>query len=256
MTGIIPARAGFTGMQPVIQAVVEDHPRSRGVYPGKSTGIVIGDGSSPLARGLPKPFFDAGKAGGIIPARAGFTLQPSHSTRTKQDHPRSRGVYQNNRRPGHKIPGSSPLARGLRHGQSRPVGDAGIIPARAGFTTTRCAPPWMPGDHPRSRGVYVDSRPHGFCAVGSSPLARGLPVPVRGGPIHGRIIPARAGFTAFCERVDFVRTDHPRSRGVYGSVLTGGDGVAGSSPLARGLLPCRGEVQGGDGIIPARAGFT
>ena len=75
-----------------------------------------------------------------------------------------------------------------------------------------------------------------FGARGSSPLARGLR--------DREILPVGAS------------KDHPRSRGVYVAVLNDGSGVLGSSPLARGLLPCCGEVQGGNGIIPARAGFT
>ena len=50
-----------------------------------------------------------------------------------------------------------------------------IIPARAGFTTgcaSAATPTW---DHPRSRGVYPDELAAALKAVGSSPLARGLP---------------------------------------------------------------------------------
>ena len=52
-TGIIPARAGFTGEGHGAHGVPPDHPRSRGVY-GRSrrTGRPTA-GSSPLARGLP-----------------------------------------------------------------------------------------------------------------------------------------------------------------------------------------------------------
>ena len=51
-------------------------------------------------------------------------------------------------------------------------------------------------------------------------------------------------------------SDHPRSRGVYGDILTGGDGVQGSSPLARGLHKHPAGSRMSLGIIPARAGFT
>ena len=34
VVGIIPARAGFTGLGGRGEGVAEDHPRSRGVYPG------------------------------------------------------------------------------------------------------------------------------------------------------------------------------------------------------------------------------
>ena len=50
--------------------------------------------------------------------------------------------------------------------------------------------------------------------------------------------------------------DHPRSRGVYGITRFRSLSVAGSSPLARGLLGGLGNYFMGQGIIPARAGFT
>ena len=54
--------------------------------------------------------------------------------RCMRDHPRSRGVYTSGciRCPARV--GSSPLARGLRTGGRAPDTQAGIIPARAGFT--------------------------------------------------------------------------------------------------------------------------
>ena len=113
-----------------------------------------------------------------------------------------------------------------------------------------------PPDHPRSRGVYAGRVDNPLRALGSSPLARGLPEPRR--PPHSlrRIIPARAGFTnpTFLGR-NFT-TDHPRSRGVYLKGLTMPDIFAGSSPLARGLPPSWDGATVRAGIIPARAGFT
>ena len=71
-----------------------------------------------------------------------------------------------------------------------------------------------------------------------------------------RIIPARAGFTWYDRRTDRHRTDHPRSRGVYGSVEAGLRLKLGSSPLARGLPRVRHLQRANTRIIPARAGFT
>ena len=51
-------------------------------------------------------------------------------------------------------------------------------------------------------------------------------------------------------------TDHPRSRGVYLEADGRRRRRLGSSPLARGLREGRGLGGGGEGIIPARAGFT
>ena len=93
-------------------------------------------------------------------------------------------------------------------------------------------------------------------ALGSSPLARGLPSRSEPLPRQLRIIPARAGFTGTLWPSPCSGADHPRSRGVYphaGLLLTHAQG---SSPLARGL---RAERRGDalrQRIIPARAGFT
>ena len=91
---------------------------------------------------------------------------------------------------------------------------------------------------------------------GSSPLARGLPVP-RLIPLELLgIIPARAGFTRPVRRGPKSGADHPRSRGVYvvGQEVHGV--LEGSSPLARGLRQGRPPCRPQQGIIPARAGFT
>ena len=90
--------------------------------------------------------------------------------------------------------GSSPLARGLPTRPFPRTMTAGIIPARAGFTTCTTSAPRSSPDHPRSRGVYLQTTYEEMAGQGSSPLARGLPLgedPHRGA---GRIIPARAGF--------------------------------------------------------------
>ena len=138
------------------------------------------------------------------------------------------------RREGHQ--GSSPLARGLREGPRFRGPQARIIPARAGFTSS----PF---------NVL-------FTIVGSSPLARGLPTTGPSALHEPRIIPARAGFTLRPSTRLTVRTDHPRSRGVYFRFTWEPNWFMGSSPLARGLPAALGlsllEVR----IIPARAGFT
>ena len=71
---------------------------------------------------------------------------------------------------------------------------------------------------------------------GSSPLARGLLQDRDDRIVHGRIIPARAGFTPASRRSSRPSADHPRSRGVYDPL----DIVEAQGPR----------------IIPARAGFT
>ena len=93
-------------------------------------------------------------------------------------------------------------------------------------------------------------------AAGSSPLARGLHVPVEPVAPGDGIIPARAGFTARSGRRCRAGSDHPRSRGVYRRQAEEAAGTIGSSPLARGLLVGGAADVEQVGIIPARAGFT
>ena len=132
---IIPARAGFTCSRRSAGRAIRDHPRSRGVY-AKAPGFEARKrGSSPLARGL--------------------LHHPSMSCSPSWDHPRSRGVYQLPARLRCMSRGSSPLARGLPLSSARNNPGNRIIPARAGFTHPE-RPTWPgPGDHPRSRGVYL-----------------------------------------------------------------------------------------------------
>ena len=145
---------------------------------------------------------------------------------------------------------------GLPAGDAQDDAAAGIIPARAGFTPGPRRASASRRDHPRSRGVYSNMLPIELLTAGSSPLARGLPPRVaHPADAHG-IIPARAGFTSARGRWPLIRSDHPRSRGVYPCRAGESNPRGGSSPLARGL-PRRGDGGGGHPrIIPARAGFT
>ena len=70
---IIPARAGFTGSLRFPVRETSDHPRSRGVYVKNRPERPVGQGSSPLARGLLLITDLMNVTGRIIPARAGFT---------------------------------------------------------------------------------------------------------------------------------------------------------------------------------------
>ena len=131
----------------------------------------------------------------IIPARAGFTSRLRRRRSQRSDHPRSRGVYHGQPPIWSGRLGSSPLARGLQRLAHTLDTTPGIIPARAGFTRASTSSIPAALDHPRSRGVYHASGPRELPELGSSPLARGLPLAPLGRSHHGGIIPARAGFT-------------------------------------------------------------
>ena len=162
-TGIIPARAGFTGRPAWRPGPKPDHPRSRGVYGNMRAGMESHGGSSPLARGLQPLVTTTAISSGIIPARAGFTRGLTWRWLV--------GVR-----------GSSPLARGLLHIHPSGGPVLRIIPARAGFTDGPQGHDQADGDHPRSRGVYWSSSPPRASDIGSSPLARGLHLWIPGIP--------------------------------------------------------------------------
>ena len=172
------------------------------------------------------------------------------------DHPRSRGVYLRHLSGRLGAVGSSPLARGLLTRRLYEEALDGIIPARAGFTRPHDRRGTGPGDHPRSRGVYVLPFSEGQGEPGSSPLARGLPASTVTPCTLTRIIPARAGFTLARVHKMAGTLDHPRSRGVYPAADPARRECGGSSPLARGLHRVGGARRVRPGIIPARAGFT
>ena len=253
---IIPARAGFTGVEDVLPGAVWDHPRSRGVYSRGHHRHRAAQGSSPLARGLLGASAAVPIAAGIIPARAGFTPSCLASLARLRDHPRSRGVYPGRLGRDRRRRGSSPLARGLRRRVATARRCAGIIPARAGFTRSSTPTRARARDHPRSRGVYAVQPDSVAFLEGSSPLARGLRYAKALSASSIRIIPARAGFTSVIFWPGVQSADHPRSRGVYWRPSRTTPSSAGSSPLARGLLRDGAVRAGGRGIIPARAGFT
>ena len=153
--GIIPARAGFTFYSIPQSPVIQDHPRSRGVYGCFSVWTDLPMGSSPLARGLHDVANTRFGKFGIIPARAGFTSAQPPAWRRPRDHPRSRGVYSPTGSVRTLGSGSSPLARGLPRGYMNDMMDVRIIPARAGFTRLLQGRSRNYWDHPRSRGVYT-----------------------------------------------------------------------------------------------------
>ena len=193
-------------------------------------------GSSPLARGLRTRRDHHRGARRIIPARAGFTTARGAWTSCHRDHPRSRGVYLAAVYGAVTGKGSSPLARGLLGKKGKAVREAGIIPARAGFTDKADNRRRMATDHPRSRGVYYPGTTTPWSGSGSSPLARGLRQDADAVADRPGIIPARAGFTLLVPDGLPQDGDHPRSRGVYYGMI---------------------EAENTDsGIIPARAGFT
>ena len=193
-------------------------------------------GSSPLARGIFASTNIDDQGLGIIPARAGNMCFADFCSAYLRDHPRSRGEYPALSRLSVDMSGSSPLARGISIGIAVHSAINGIIPARAGNIICNC---WIRRrfrDHPRSRGEYIILYHLRLPRLGSSPLARGILVAV--GPVTclSGIIPARAGNIRPVSGSQCKRRDHPRSRGEYCPECGHWQPLAGSSPLARGIL--------------------
>ena len=131
---IIPAHAGFTHTRVGLSVGIQDHPRTRGVYPHVG---VLGDpepGSSPHTRGLLLTDFNGAMGTRIIPAHAGFTRKRLKGPHAPRDHPRTRGVYPTWPLVEGCRSGSSPHTRGLHDKTLTDFDKRRIIPAHAGFT--------------------------------------------------------------------------------------------------------------------------
>ena len=193
--GLIPARAGNTIRTSLSLTCSRAHPRSRGEHIKGIIDGVVQWGSSPLARGTLHARVHHVYAGGLIPARAGNTLNTASTAPTDWAHPRSRGEHPSVIGVVMMPAGSSPLARGTHTGGSENTGQIGLIPARAGNTSTTKKAILTCWAHPRSRGEHVFVIDIIVIVMGSSPLARGT---LRNGVsvlTACGLIPARAGNT-------------------------------------------------------------
>ena len=170
-------------------------------------------GSSPLARGKPNRVGTAQGTRRLIPARAGKTRSPISCPMPLKAHPRSRGENAARRLRGRRLEGSSPLARGKHPLACAARRRSGLIPARAGKTSSTPVRTSSREAHPRSRGEN-EGRHEGYLpAPGSSPLARGKHWGVDGQSHGGGLIPARAGKTILAPLPVWPWGAHPRSRG-------------------------------------------
>ena len=195
----------------------------------------------------------------LIPARAGNTLFICSHTPSTAAHPRSRGEHHFTHYGCRRDRGSSPLARGTLLLVLADALLSRLIPARAGNTLgiaglpasdaahprSRGEHPFLPlgvlapgAAHPRSRGEHTGKLNASPVIFGSSPLARGTPLPSFLLDQHTRLIPARAGNTVGRCSFRLLLTAHPRSRGEHTESLSMRRIGAGSSPLARGTLQC------------------
>ena len=135
--GLIPARAGNTFVLATAAHLEWAHPRSRGEHSRLSSRRVRPLGSSPLARGTRSALWRISIVNGLIPARAGNTVNKPLTGEQWRAHPRSRGEHGRALWACDRPRGSSPLARGTLHVWRGNWRGLGLIPARAGNT---CVP--------------------------------------------------------------------------------------------------------------------
>ncbi len=231
---LIPASAGNTLMDSIVQVHAVAHPRERGehIVP-RNVGLVLG-GSSPRARGTLKRGISSMSTDRLIPASAGNTRCACCMQTRRPAHPRERGEH-----PGQDFPipfsnGSSPRARGTQANGTNYTLQQRLIPASAGNTAPACGPSRPRSAHPRERGEHGHLLLQINSCLGSSPRARGTLMATFAGLAKDRLIPASAGNTISVRVTHGLFPAHPRERGEHRDDIHHRTRHVGSSPRARG----------------------
>ena len=171
-------------------------------------------------------------------------------------HPRWRGADTPGPWYGRNQLGSSPLARGRPPFMLGIGCFDGLIPAGAGQTVSRRVRRRGRWAHPRWRGADYCGDVDGEPLAGSSPLARGRPLPCIMRSWYTRLIPAGAGQTSSDSSTTPSPAAHPRWRGADCGERDVRQRGQGSSPLARGRQNLAIDRRGRRRLIPAGAGQT
>ena len=157
----IPACAGNTKQPLELTSKSAVHPRMRGEHQGDGLSVERRGGSSPHARGTPRPYDFGIFPRRFIPACAGNTCSTTPLVKAPPVHPRMRGEHYVSARLYKSICGSSPHARGTLSRSCFCYRYRRFIPACAGNTflspnrVRSCS-----GSSPHARGTLV-CRP--FC---------------------------------------------------------------------------------------------
>ena len=192
---LIPAWAGKTPSNQVVDAHAAAHPRVGGENLLSQLPLIGGGGSSPRGRGKRTPFARSRSRSGLIPAWAGKTAVPSHDMAPVMAHPRVGGENSNRAFMTSSGWGSSPRGRGkLKLRVCRPLATR-LIPAWAGKTRTRRGSSRTGRAHPRVGGENGTLCPQFSRFDGSSPRGRGKPQCSSARLSAWRLIPAWAGKT-------------------------------------------------------------
>ena len=232
------------------------HPRACGENHAQLMLLISDHGSSPRVRGKPCSHWYRPRRARLIPARAGKTSPKTEPRSPSAAHPRACGENWKDLADAAQKQGSSPRVRGkLLRGPDDPA-PLGLIPARAGKTSS--SPPAQSGTwaHPRACGENLARAAGLGGGRGSSPRVRGKLAPHVGAEGDEGLIPARAGKTRDQSPRPGSEPAHPRA---CGENITAADVIridGGSSPRVRGKRRDPLRRQGRSRLIPARAGKT
>ncbi len=167
-----------------------------------------------------------------------------------------RGEHSHRRRVASCGAGSSPHARGARRPVHRRHVPKGLIPACAGSTYEHPRSLDRVRAHPRMRGEHDAALALRAPPTGSSPHARGAPLPADTEIHRDGLIPACAGSTRARRQLHQPCAAHPRMRGEHLRDRTPPRAGFGSSPHARGARRVPPTPPAPAGLIPACAGST
>ena len=171
--GIIPARAGSSGVRMMFARLHRDHPRACGEQKRGNLYSMVDAGSSPRVRGAVCSLIVCVLHIGIIPARAGSRGVCWDCNTGNRDHPRACGEQPVQDGSTVQALGSSPRVRGAALASNGGRAQYGIIPARAGSRLHTPPSTTARRDHPRACGEQKLTTPRRARLSGSSPRVRG-----------------------------------------------------------------------------------
>ena len=212
-TGLIPARAGKTRSVCAAARRERAHPRACGENVASASEWGGTTGSSPRVRGKPHRAVLHRHDARLIPARAGKTVHEVGRDPGPRAHPRACGENDGGIVGSVLGWGSSPRVRGKREVDEPGRPGGGLIPARAGKTSSPSVGSPEPSAHPRACGENLMRRRAEARASGSSPRVRGKPGWWPRAPRESGLIPARAGKTRASTPWRRTRRAHPRACG-------------------------------------------
>ncbi len=191
-------------------------------------------GSSPRTRGTRRSWCRLVLPWRFIPAHAGNTCHPSHTSPLVPVHPRARGEHTVRVRRLAQRGGSSPRTRGTHLAAEWQQSRIRFIPAHAGNTGPTATGATGSPVHPRARGEHTPGQLPYSIDDGSSPRTRGTPIAPSFLTGASRFIPAHAGNTQAWQPRQCRSSVHPRARGEHEGPPSSSGCFSGSSPRTRG----------------------